>query len=100
MLTSRRVSMERNNLAWAALGLGLAALILQAIHLASAEGTSGLLTFLMIVASAYFGMRAHNAGVNGSATNAKVAHIGMNLAALALAGYVLVPIADTAYSFS
>lgn len=91
-----RQSMEKDGLSWAALGTGVLACILQAIHLAFMLSNAGIGAFISIGASAYFGLRAHNAAVRGFASNRVVAYVGVAFAAVALIAYVLLPAAMAA----
>lgn len=82
-LTTPRRTMEHNDFAWFAIGLSLFASVGAAVMWFVGGGTNlAIASMVMGAAGAYYGMRAHNAGLRGFCTNPGLGRVGMVLGAL------------------
>lgn len=91
VLAAPRRTTEFNHYATYSLGLGIFSLFLAAVLGVTGAGGIGVLASLALAAGgAYYGMRAHSAGLRGFCTNGRLGLVGLIISAIAaLVGLVV-----------
>jgi hypothetical protein len=90
MLETPRRSMEFNHYAWYSIGFaGFATMGAMVLWLIESPGRLTIIWFALAGAGAFYGMRAHNAGVRGFCTNAGVGRAGLAISLLASLALVI-----------
>ncbi|NYI42785.1 hypothetical protein [Demequina lutea] len=90
MLQTPRRSMEFNHYAWYSIGLaGFATSGAIVLWLIDRPGRLPIIWFALAGAGAYYGMRAHNAGVRGFCTNAGLGRAGLAISLLVVVALVV-----------